>query len=112
MSLNDLDYGLSCCPAWVLITWEIRLLHSSPGAAAFGPDISPRQQLHLHRFGLAVLILAQASLQLNVCVVLQVFMVLRDWHGGHKSALKRFREGKAMVRQEHETTLAAANLAC
>eukprot|EP00891_Asterochloris_glomerata_P002164 jgi/Astpho2/2164/fgenesh1_pg.00040_%23_20_t len=28
----------------------------------------------------------------------EVFMVLRDWHGGHKSALKRFREGKAMSR--------------
>ena len=69
--------------------------------------MSPRQQPHLRHFGLA----SQALLQLNTCIVLQVFMLLRDWHGGHKSALKRLREGKAMVRQDMRLRLAAANLA-
>lgn len=90
--------------------WDIRLLHLSLGSAAFGPDMSPRQ--HPHPRILALQYCSQALLQLNTSVVLQVFMVLRDWHGGHKSALKRFREGKAMVRQDTRLRLAAASLAC
>ena len=65
------------------------------------------------RANVALQYFSQALLQLHTCIMLlQVFMVLRDWHGGHKSALKRFREEKAMVRHDMRLRLAAANFAC